>query len=335
MTKPAQSKPFQVWTVSSAQNGKRLDHALSELMQDSKGKARRLIEAGAVYLNGKRIRVASRSVREGSQVKVWLQANETGERVRSSVFTVEQVREWIVFEDDALIAFNKPSGLPTQPTVDEARDNLFALAKTYLSKRDHRPQSYLALHHRLDKDTSGLIVMIKDAQYNKKFGELFTTHEIQKTYLAGCYASSSQAPQKAGLTWQKKSYLGVRNKRGNQRLYGSVLSGGDLAITDFEILGTNEGRVLVQARPKTGRTHQIRVHLKEEGLPILGDPWYGDDRINIQYQRLFLHAWTLTFAHPVTNLQISISTSVPQDFYKDFASCLPPPSESTSSKASS
>jgi RluA family pseudouridine synthase len=275
-----------------------LDQVLATLMPISKSKVRQLIVAGAVYLNGKRVRIASKMMRKGARIQVFFDAEQMPES-KDTVFTMSP--EFVLYEDENLLAVNKPAGLPTQPTVDEARNNLFAAVKKYLG-----PTAYLGLHHRLDKDTSGIVLFTKKEEANKGVGELFSKHQIQKTYVSISYAMKKEIQNE----WTIKNYLARMAKSPKQH---SVRSGGDVAETFFKVVENQFPILKIEAFPKTGRTHQIRVHLAEDGLPILGDPLYGED-IPKKVSRMMLHAWKLEFVHPINNEKLVIESPLPQNF---------------------
>lgn len=262
----------------------------------SKSAIRKLIVAGAVYINNSRIRIASKPVFEGAQVDVYIDKEKLGSKNYFEEKSFELKNENIVFEDDDLIIVNKPHGLPTQPTLDKARNNLFNLVKKFLSKRDGQ-EPYLGLHHRLDRDTSGLVLFTKSKRCNLPVSEMFKKHTIQKTYLAK--VGNAENLNENNSTFIVSNYL-WRDPRSHSKMakYTQTKSGGDFAETHFKILDKESG--LVEAQPITGRTHQIRVHLSELGFPILGDPLYGKEYAN-KASRLMLHAWKLEFTHPFTN----------------------------------
>lgn len=290
----------------------RLDQALVQLLEGqslSKGAVRKLIVAGAVYLNGKRVRIASKEVQLGAKIEVYLDRQKLGgsERIRAtSAFVLEQDR--VLFEDEWLIAIDKPAGIPTQPTLDEARANLYAAAKKFLSAREGVADAYLGLHHRLDRDTSGVILFTKKKEANAGVAALFSKHLAQKTYQA--IASRGKKLQTA---WTVRNYL--KRAPGKAGKMMAVRSGGDLAITEFMLLREVGPAVLIEAKPKTGRMHQIRVHLADSGQAILGDTSYGGPK----GARVFLHAACLTFPHPISNLEVSIASPLPEDFQKCLA----------------
>lgn len=297
--------------------GKRIDQVLAERLPEllkgpvSKGKARKLLVAGAVYLNGRRLRIASKTVIEGAKVDVFIDFEKLAESGPSQDQVFQMSADHILFEDEYLIAVNKPPGLPTQPTLDEARDNLFAALKKFLAQRDHNPQAYVGLHHRLDRDTSGVVLFTKSTEANAGVSELFSKHIAQKTYNAISMSTSSHSISES---WKVENYLGKdRESRGKRSKFTEVRTGGDYALTEFRLLEQLQGgNCWIEAKPKTGRTHQIRVHLSEGGLPIVGDPVYGQAQRD--GQRLLLHAVSLTFPHPIHKNLISVQSPLPEDF---------------------
>lgn len=221
----------------------------------------------------------------------------------------------VLFEDEWLIVVDKPAGLPTQPTLDASRPSVFSVLKDFLQKREGREQ-YLGLHHRLDRDTSGVMLFTKNQKANAGVGALFAEKKAQKTYhaLAVLGAGCAEA-------WEVKNYTAVVGRAGKASKYGAVRSGGDPAQTVFRELERLPGVLLVEARPLTGRTHQIRVHLSEGGHPILGDEFYGGPAslrlgsgARLMFQRVLLHAAALEFCHPMTQEKHAISSPLPADF---------------------
>ncbi len=223
----------------------------------------------------------------------------------------------VIYEDDWLIAFDKPSGLPTQGTRDRRRPDLYTMAQLELKKRVPHPINYLGLHHRLDVGTSGVVVMTKRKEINKDFQNLFREKKILKTYLAHVFLNPKR---RVGDHWVIENHLGYhKDSTAKKSFYTAVKSGGDYAKTEFRIVSSPATNIyLVQAQPHTGRTHQIRVHLFEDGFPLLGDRLYFDPlnetqkRINHRIKRLMLHAWKIEFVHPKTQERTEIfSNSMP------------------------
>jgi 23S rRNA pseudouridine1911/1915/1917 synthase len=305
-------------TVSPEQQGKRLDQVLSEWLPIalntplSKGKVRKLIIAGAVYLNGTRVRIASKELRSRAKIDVLVDLAKLMDDGRAQDQVFKMSSSHILYEDEFLIAVNKPPGLPTQPTLDEARDNLFAAVKKFLKERDKVAEPYVGLHHRLDRDTSGVILFTKKTEANAGVAELFSGRNAQKTYNA-LTLNPGKAPGKIIDTeFEIKNYLGRAPSSGKKSLFTAVRSGGDFAHTSFKVLEKRNSGLWIEAQPHTGRTHQIRVHLAESGLPILGDATYGGDLKKAP--RLMLHAVNLTFEHPIQHTHISIDSPLPEDF---------------------
>ena len=207
--------------------------------------------------------------------------------------------ETVLYEDDGIIVVNKPSGLPSQATLDPTRDHLYAAVQRWVKKEAF-------LHHRLDFETSGLVLFSKKRSLNKDIGDMFQYKTIQKTYMAIV----------APMPREKTTQFVVENNlaKMNQKILKihSVTSGGDHAKTEFEFLQSNQQAGLIKASPLTGRTHQIRVHLSEYGCPIVGDILYGG--IPINPQRTMLHAFQLEFTHPISHELMSITAPPPTDF---------------------
>lgn len=296
--------------------GKRLDDALIALLGQgtplSKGQARKLIVAGAVYLNRRRVRIASKPVIVGAELEAHVDFSKLETQAQKSV---EHRKDWkmdrasILFEDEWLIAVNKPAGLPTQPTLDEARLNLYAALQKFIRERDQDLQAYVGLHHRLDRDTSGVVLFTKKKEANTGVSDLFSKHLAQKEYRALSIGRNGHpAP---GARFAVRNFL--KRQPGKSSRFGSVRSGGDSAHTDFET-NASLGQSAWEFRcwPRTGRTHQIRVHLSELGLPIVGDATYGGKLL--PGVRLMLHAASLSFKHPITGADLVIESPIPSDF---------------------
>ena len=222
--------------------------------------------------------------------------------------------EVLLYQDDHLLVVDKPAGLPTQPTLDESRASVFTTLKAFLEQRDGRPP-YLGLHHRLDRDTSGVLLFTKDQKANLGVAALFASKTMRKTYQA-LAAPGTGCPDQ----WEVENHLGVVGRVGKASKFGAVRSGGDAAQTSFRVLERLPGAVLVEARPHTGRTHQIRVHLAEDGHPIYGDAFYGGAMQlkapggAVAVPRVLLHAAELEFPHPLTDAVLKIRCPLPADF---------------------
>lgn len=235
----------------------------------------------------------------------------------------------ILHEDDDLIAVNKPAGLPSQVTLDRNRANLASIIREYLgvstslSAKTINPTradqsgaasnsiAYLGEHHRLDRDTSGVIVFTKSKKANQGLADQFQNHAILKKYIA---LTPSRSGRSNDLNLSPNSSWQISNHLEENRLDKKVVvvhSGGKQAKTDFLLREKAPSACCIEAQPLTGRRHQIRVHLAESGLPIFGDQLYGS---SINTERIMLHALHLELYHPVSKHRMVLSAPIPDDF---------------------
>jgi 23S rRNA pseudouridine1911/1915/1917 synthase len=305
-----------------ATGSKRLDDALLERLPEalgravSKAKVRKLIMAGAVYLNGRPVRVASKPLFAGATIEAAIDLGKLFEDSTSRDQKFELTPDRILYEDDDLFVIDKPPGIPAQPTVNEDRDNLFAAVGRFLSRRDRVAKPYVGVHQRLDRDTSGVVLFTKTQRLNAAVAEIFSKRRSVKIYQA-LTVPPSGSRQKLQREWTIRNYLGKISSKGKRARYGAVDPAGDLAETSFRLVAEHPHGLHIEAIPKTGRTHQIRVHLSEYGLPILGDDLYCPDNHPACAEsapRLMLHAARLTFPHPITTREISVESPLPADF---------------------
>ncbi|NDG83461.1 MAG: RluA family pseudouridine synthase [Proteobacteria bacterium] len=300
----------------------RLDHFLAEwlpqvaLKRVSRSTVRALILTGSVYVNRHRIKVATTPVYAGAVIEVYFDETRLFKN-RPKRIEIERLETGrIVFEDEWLIVINKPSGLPTQPTLDPLRPNLFDLTRAFLRERDKAEEPYVGLHHRLDRDTSGLVLFTKKTEANKGVSELFSQHRIRKTYQCISWRAPGAENLDAGKSFEVESLIAKVGEQKGVARFGSVSKGGAPAITGFKVLESFRDACWFEARPKTGRTHQIRVHMSSIGFPILGDELYFPEKINFINlpPRLMLHALSLEFLHPVTGEGVRIECPLPREF---------------------
>ena len=292
----------------------------------SNSKIRRLIVAGAVSVDGKQTRLPAAVLPKGASVEIILDTERLLFEKQPDDIAFEMSADRILFEDDAIIVVDKPAGIPTEATVVASRDHLHAAIKRFLQTRDGtRNEPYVGLHHRLDRETSGVVLFSKSRAANPACHEHFEGHRARKQYeaLAARTERSGGAPRPArtdavdrGDTFIVENEIGRITAKSAQAKWGAVPTGGSPARTDFEILARYRDALRVLALPKTGRTHQIRVHLAGFGLPILGDPLYGglDSIAGRAIPRVMLHARALIFPHPITGVETTVRAPIPQDF---------------------
>ena len=291
----------------------------------SRAKIRRLIIAGAVSVNGRQERRPERAVPSGATLLVKLDTTRFFHEKQPDDIPFELEPENVLYEDEWLLLVNKPARFPTEATIVDGRDNLHAACKRYLARHgEHRNTPYCGLLHRLDRETSGVILFSKTRTVNAAIQEQFVTKTIQKMYLALTLASNQNTGTSFipgdstthGARFSVQNRLARITPKSSQGKWGSVPAGGDEALTDFEFAEERNGLLLIRAWPRTGRTHQIRVHLAGLGLPILGDALYGGvtEFHDMTFPRCMLHATELEFVHPVSGERVCVTAPVPGDF---------------------
>lgn len=276
-----------------AHAGKRLDAALAAQAPDhSRSYLTKLLKDGAILVDGRSPK-ASYKVRGGEQIEIEFPAPEVIEA------KAEQIPLDVVFEDADIIAINKPPGMPAHPSAGHGSGTLVNALLGHCKDLSAingalRP----GIVHRLDMDTSGVIVAAKNDRAHQALQDQFMARTVRKRYLALSYGS----PPK-----DKFSADGRIGRHPVRRTEMTVLRGSDEgreAFTEFEVMQRlkldKQPVCLVLALPKTGRTHQIRVHLAKGGYPILSDGMYGKEAElpDLGLTRHALHAWKLEIAHP-------------------------------------
>ncbi len=293
----------------------------------SNSKIRRMIVAGAVSVDGLQIRRPSYELLRGQTVCIEFDKEKFFFEKQADDIAFEMTASDVLYEDDDLIAVNKPAFFPTEETIvgGEKRDCLHAAVVRYLwAKSALRNPPYVGIMHRLDRETSGVILFTKTRTVNAAVHVMFEKRAVQKIYRAVCAVSEKTGRTQASLRLEEDSTFFVENHIGRispksaRAKWGELLAerGGLYARTDFTVLerGVAGGLpvVKIEARPLTGRTHQIRVHLASIGLPILGDALY----VAPEYKRTMLHAQHLTFQHPVSGKAITVSAPLPNEFLR-------------------
>jgi 23S rRNA pseudouridine1911/1915/1917 synthase len=257
----------------------------------SRRRARVLLDLGGVFVEGARTKMAGRLMKAGQSVV----ANLGGalDRATNATGTEARARDertlpphTIVHEDEDLIIVEKPAGLLTAPTPESDRNNLASL----LGRPDGEARRVVFVVHRIDLDTSGLLVFAKNDETNRALSEVFREHRLSREYLAVVSGAVSDDLQT------------IEHPVGGKR-----------ALTRVSIVERfGERATLVRVRLETGRTHQIRLHFQAEGHPVLGDATYGRPQGN-DPPRMALHATRLAFAHPRTGAPLDFESPWPAD----------------------
>lgn len=254
--------------------------------------AKRLIGNGLVRIDGMVETYASRELRQGETVEVFAELAP-----QEHVFD----RARIVHEDDELLAYDKPAWLPVTPTDATKSWSLLDILKAELGPA-------IIPVHRLDADTSGIVLFAKREQAARRLEESFRDHLVAKTYLAIVRGH----PRPAG---EHRSYLVQRDKgQGFERWESGHGEDARAAVTTWEVLEQlGQYGALVRVQPKTGRHHQIRIHFSEMGHPLYGDRRHGDRRDPVQAPRHMLHAWKIELPHPRSG-ELRLTAPVPDEF---------------------
>ncbi len=295
----------QILEIDSDQSGQRIDNFLiTQLKGVPKSRIYRLLRKGEVRVNKGRIR-AEYKLKQGDLVRLPpIRVAEQKTLVKPSAQLAELIKESILYEDDDLIVLNKPTGMAVHGGsginlgVIEVLRQLFESAK-------------LELIHRIDRETSGCLLIAKRRSVLRHVQDQFREKTVKKSYttlVAGKWprhAKRVEAPL-------------LKNQLSSGERIVKVSGEGKPSVTDFNVLDRFESATLLLASPVTGRTHQIRVHTQSTGHPIIGDDKYGDVDSNkalrrVGVKRLFLHATSIAFNLPGDNRRIELEAPLPDD----------------------
>ena len=295
-------KKVSIKNFTVNEKGKRLDiFLLSSLFDFSRSHIKKIIDDGNVKVNGKQISKAGTILKEGDVVEVDVQ------QPKEISTKAENIPLDIIYEDDDILVVNKPQGLVVHPCVS-TKDGTLVNALLFHIKNlsgingELRP----GIVHRLDKDTSGLLVVAKNDFSHRNLAEQIKEKSARREYLA---VLEGNLPDNCGKV---ETYLKRDNK---DRKKISVQSEGRLAITKYEVVKRYEKCCLVHFSLQTGRTHQIRVHAKFLHHPIIGDKLYGHEEKGLNGQ--LLHAFRLTFVHPRTQKSMTFECQ-PPNYFQDY-----------------
>lgn len=304
--------------VKARMAGKRLDAYLAARFHDySRSVIQKVIEAGAVLLNGASVK-PSYHVREGDKISIRLPDLGDGSLIP------EDIPLEIVFEDESLTVVNKPPGIVVHPAKGHWTGTLANALQFHIDSLSsvagaQRP----GIVHRLDRDTSGLLIVAKTDESHRSLAKQFEERTIHKEYLA----IVSGSPERDSDYIEKP--IGPHPTHREKMAIRREEDGGRTAATFYKVMERYRGHALVKCLPETGRTHQIRVHLLHIGLPIVADKLYsGRDRLTLAdlrpggspdqvlIERQALHAHRLQFQHPLSNESIELFADPPADFLR-------------------
>ncbi|MGZ8708928.1 MAG: RluA family pseudouridine synthase [Thermoanaerobaculia bacterium] len=299
-------------TVGESQHGLRLDRALGELFTDySRNFLANLVTEGRVRIDGAPAAKPSQRVESGQRLEI-----DVPDALPAGIAS-QDLPLTVLYEDADVAVIDKPAGLVVHPAAGHANGTLVNALLFHVKDLsgiggEIRP----GIVHRLDKDTSGVMIIAKhDAAHRRLTGD-WNTERVRKEYVALVYGTPSSERGTVDAP------IG-RDPRDRKRM--AVVAAGRAAITDYEVAERLRYVSLVRCRLRTGRTHQIRVHMKHLGHPIVGDPLYSgpqwrgipDKRVQkllSSLGRQMLHAARITFAHPTSGEAMSFEAPLPQDF---------------------
>ena len=286
-------------SIDRGDYGVRLDRVLLRHLRDEKGTSRnrihKWIDAGDVLINGAAPPRAAWRVQAGDDIRVRVANIPQRSKPKAEAIAIE-----VLYEDDDLLAVNKPPGLVVHPsfgnTSGTLMNGLLARAQTW------PPGSTPALLGRLDKNTSGLILVTKRSAIYAALQRAMAANRIDKDYLAIVHGKPSPPRGTIDLALDRDPW--------DRRRVTVTDRGGQPSVTKYERVSATATHALVRCRLITGRTHQIRVHLAARGWPIVGDAAYGK---SAGFPRQALHAWRLRFRHPRTAKEMLLEAPLPAD----------------------
>ncbi len=291
---------FGHWTLVIEVGGERIDkYIAAHVPEVSRAEVQRLIKDGFVTLNGAVVKPSHRV--------------EVGDRIVIQVpppapvdLLPERIPLDVIYEDADVLVINKPAGMVVHPAAGHASGTLVNAILAHVPDLagiggELRP----GIVHRLDKETSGLILIAKNDVSLRKLQLQFKHRLVSKIYLA--LVEGKLSPERGRIDMP----IG-RDPRERKRMAVSPRHGRP-AQTDYRVLEVLGDYTLIEARPLTGRTHQIRVHLAAVGHPVVGDPVYGRRKRKLPLERQFLHAWRLSFELPSTGEPVTFTAPLPED----------------------
>ena len=293
-----------VHDLSADRSSERLDLFVTRRLQElTRSRVRRLIDQGLVTVDDRPAAKAGLRLNAGQRVRVTLPPPEPSE------LEPEAIPLRIVFEDEDLLVVDKPAGMAVHPSPGHSRHTLVHAVLAHCPDLSGiggvlRP----GIVHRLDKDTSGLIIVAKHDAAHLSLARQLKERKVEKTYVA--LVEGRVRPQQGVID----APIG-RHPRHRKRM--AVVENGRDARTRYRVLREVDGRSLVEVQPTTGRTHQIRVHLASIGHPVVGDTLYGK-RSDV-FPRQFLHAQRLAFRHPRSGERMELEAPLAEDLQRALA----------------
>lgn len=286
--------------VEKLEAGKRIDTYIPSKSEYSRAMIQKMMDNGNILVNGKKVKV-SYKVQDDDEITIKEQA------AKEISLEAQDIPIEVLYEDNDIIVVNKPKGMVVHPANGNPDGTLvnaiMSICKDSLSGigGEIRP----GIVHRLDKDTSGALIVAKNDKSHIKMSEQIKNHEVEKTYIALVkgFVKENEATidMPIGRSLKDRKKMAVRKEGKN-------------AVTHFKVIERFPNYTLLEVKIETGRTHQIRVHLSEIGYPIVGDEVYSNGKNEWNIHGQCLHAKSLKFKHPITEKEMCIEAPIPEYF---------------------
>lgn len=282
------------WVINKGHEGMLVRDYLTSIQKFSRSLVKKTKMEGTILLNQEPVTVR-RLLKTGDELEVQFPPEQRGSNLDAVNKPVH-----ILYEDEQVILLNKPPLLATIPSIHHLEDTLANRLMAYYNKKGIQSTAHIIT--RLDRDTSGIVLVSKDRFTHSLFGEIQSNNEIDRTYFAVV----------EGLLKEKKGTIRAPIDRKRDSIVERMVSEeGKPAITHYEVLGEGVDRSFVHVKLETGRTHQIRVHFSNLGHPLLGDTLYGGKTDEVIRQAL--HCYAISFKHPFAEGKIEVNVDLPED----------------------
>ncbi len=298
------SSPDENIIVSAEESGTRIDKILANRFREIRSRSyfQYLIKEEAVLLNGEPVKKQTRPI-EGDEIQV--------EFILTPEIPIkpQPIPLDILYEDDHIIAVNKQPGLVVHPAPGNWTGTFVNALLYHCKELPNGGTLRPGIVHRLDKDTSGVLIAAKTGEAHQHLVQMFSDRSIKKEYLALCLGNPGKGTIDAPI-----------GRHPVHRKQMTCIDTGRAARTHYETISNHENVSIVKVDLETGRTHQIRVHMQKINCPILGDSVYGSEKVNkkLGLKRQMLHASRTSFIHPITHEKIDLSAELPDDMVKAF-----------------
>ncbi|MCM8530191.1 MAG: RluA family pseudouridine synthase [Lentisphaeraceae bacterium] len=306
------SEEKEVFIIEEDEAGQRIDKFLTELFDDySRMFLQKLIKQGDVTL--KRDGKLMEGFKSGENIFVGDEISVTLPEEQSFELKAEKIDLPILFEDEHMLVINKPAGMVVHPGAG-VHDGTLVNALLGYSEETFRPmdeEGRPGIVHRLDKETSGVLIVAKNRKAKERLSRSFAKRTVDKYYVA-----LLRGHIRIGRGTLETMIGRSKVNRQKMVVYDEDAGVGKNAITHYKVIAQNNGSTLVKVKIDTGRTHQIRVHMSEMGFPVIGDKIYGTKRLEMKDspKRHLLHAWRLKIDHPESGEQMTFTAPIPEDF---------------------